>query len=68
LVTFDEEIYKDLQHLMKFFAWHNAAVKKDLTHYKFRPAFNLPVKGNGRQYWQYAIKSTVKILKRNKDK
>ena len=68
LVTLDEEIYKDMQYLMKFWSWHSTAVKKEMYHFKFRPAYNESVKGNARKYWQYAIKSTIYYLKRAKAK
>lgn len=59
LVTIDEEIYKDIQYLMKFWSWHSTAVKKQMGHFKYRPAFNVPVKGNAKLFWKYAIKSTI---------
>ena len=66
LVTLDEEIYKDIQYLMKFWAWHSTAIKKELGHVKFRPAFNESVKANPRKYWQYAINSTIYYLRKAK--
>jgi len=66
LVTLDEEIYKDIQHLMKFWSWHSTAIKKELSHVKFRPAFNETVKANPKKYWQYAIRSTIYYLKKAK--
>jgi hypothetical protein len=64
LVTIDEEIYKDLQYLSKFFSWHITAMSKEMTHFKFRPAFNEPIIGNAKKYWKYAIKSTIYYLKK----
>jgi len=49
---------------MKFWSWHSTAVQKEMSHFKFRPAYNESVKGNARKYWQYAIKSTIYYLKR----
>jgi hypothetical protein len=64
LVTVDEEIYKDMQYLMKFWSWHSTAVQKEMSHFKFRPAYNESVKGNARKYWKYAINSTIYYLRR----
>ena len=66
LITIDEEIYKDIQYLMKFWSWHSTAVKKQIGHLQFRPAFNEPVKGNQRKFWKYAIKSTIYYLRKAK--
>jgi hypothetical protein len=66
LVTLDEEIYKDIQFLMKFWSWHSTAVKNEMYHLKFRPAYNEKVTANCRKFWQYAIKSTVYYLKKAK--
>jgi len=68
MITLDEEIYKDIQYLMKFWSWHGSAVKKDMFHFKYRPAFNVDVKKNARAYWKYAIKSTIYYIRKNKQK
>lgn len=64
LFTVDEEVYKDAQYLSKLWSWHSSAVHKDLSHFKFRPAYTVPVRGNARWYWRYAIKSTIFYLRR----
>ena len=51
---------------MRFWSWHSTATKKEFKHYKFRPAFNIPVKGNAELYWRYAIESTIYYLRRAK--
>jgi len=63
-LSLDEQIYKDAAHLVKFFAWHNNSAKKPpgQSYLKFRPAYNLPVRGNTKAFWQYAIKSTLYLL------
>ena len=66
MITIDEEIYKDIQYLLKFWSWHSSAVKKQIGHLKYRPAFNQPVKGNCQKFWKYAIKSTLYYLKKAK--
>lgn len=58
-LTLDEEVYKDLQYLTKFFAWHANSVTKKTGYLKFRPAYNCPVIGNVSAYWKYAIKATI---------
>lgn len=68
LVTLDEEIYKDIQYLTKFFSWHTTAMSKDMTHFKFRPAFNEPIRGNAAKYWKYAIRATIFYLRKQKKK
>jgi hypothetical protein len=50
--------------LAKFWSWHSSAVKKELTHLRFRPGFNLPIKGNCAKYWKYAIKATLYYLRK----
>ncbi len=65
-VTIDEEVYKDLQYLTKFFAWHANSVSK--TWLKFRPAYNCPVFGNCQAYWKYAIKATIYKLRKDRAK
>lgn len=57
-----------MQYLAKYFSWYQTAVKKELSHYKFRPEYNQPVKGNARMYWKYAIKSTLYYLRKAKQK
>ena len=64
-VTIDEEIYKDLQYLTKFFSWHSKVIEHK-KHFKFRPAFNVPVAGNPMLCWDYAIKSTIYNLRKEK--
>lgn len=66
LFTVDEEVYKDAQYLSKLWSWHSSAVHKDMSHFRFRPAYNVPVRGNAARYWHYAIKSTVFYLRRQK--
>jgi uncharacterized protein YifN (PemK superfamily) len=66
LITLDEEIYKDIQFLMKLWSWHSSAVKKQIGHLKFRPAYNAPVKDNCLKFWKYAIKSTIYYLRKAK--
>jgi hypothetical protein len=53
-ITIDEEVYKDVQYLMKFFSWHKNAVIHT-PHFRYRPRYNLPVKKNGIAYFQYAV-------------
>ena len=64
-ITIDEEVYKDLQYLSKFFSWHSK-VTEYKKHFKFRPPYNLSVKGNTRAYWLYAINSTIYHLRKAK--
>ena len=33
---------------------------------KYRPAYNVPVKGNAQTYWRYAIKATVYLLRKQR--
>lgn len=33
---------------------------------KLRPAYNIPVKGNARAYWRYAIKATIYLLRKDR--
>ena len=64
-LSLDEEVLKDIQYLTKFFAWHaNSNSKKGYL--KLRPAYNIPVKGNAKAYWRYAIKSTIYLLRKEK--
>ena len=37
-----------------------------LGYLKHRPAYNIPVKGNARAYWTYAIKATIYLLRKQK--
>jgi hypothetical protein len=62
-VTIDEEVYKDLQYLTKFFAWHANSVNK-ISYLKYRPAYNCSVIGNTQAYWRYAIKATIYLLRK----
>ena len=66
LFTVDEEFYKDVQYLTKFWSWHAAANQKDMLHYKFRPAYNVPIRGHAKKYWKYAIKSTIFYMRSQK--
>lgn len=50
--------------MAKFWSWHSSAVKKELTHLRFRPGFNEPIKGNCAKYWKYAIKATLYYLRK----
>ena len=65
LLTVDEEMYKDIQYMMKFFSWHQKAFKEN-KHFKFRPAYNVPALGNAQAYWRYAITSTMYLIKKGK--
>ena len=64
-LSLDEEVLKDIQYLSKFFAWHAMSNSKK-GYMKLRPAYNIPVKGNARAYWRYAIKSTIYLLRKEK--
>lgn len=66
-LTLDEEIYKDVQYLSKFFAWHANSVQKT-GYLKFRPPYNQTVLGNAAAYWRYAIKATLYMLKKERQK
>ena len=33
---------------------------------KLRPAYNIPVRGNTRAYWRYAIKATIYLLRKDR--
>ena len=33
---------------------------------KYRPAYNIPVQGNARAYWRYAIKATIYMIRKSK--
>ena len=33
---------------------------------KLRPAYNIPVNGNARAYWRYAIKATIYLLRKER--
>jgi len=33
---------------------------------KHRPAYNIPVKGNTKAYWRYAIKATIYLMRKEK--
>ena len=35
-------------------------------HFKFRPPYNMPVRGNAKLYWNYALDSTLYYLKKQK--
>lgn len=41
-------------------------MQKEMKHFKFRPPYNLPVKGNAGTFWKYAIKSTLYYLRQKK--
>ena len=64
-ITLDEEMYKDVQYLLKFFSWHKKAVDQN-PHFKYRPPYNVPIKGNAGRYWVYAIRSTIYLLRKSK--
>ena len=64
-LSLDEEVLKDIQFLSKFFAWHANSINKT-SYQKLRPAYNIPVKGNARAYWRYAIKATIYLLRKQK--
>ena len=66
LITLDDEIMKDIQYMSQYLSWHATAISQDLSHLKFRPNYNESVKSNPRKYWQYAIKSTLYYLKKEK--
>ena len=63
----DEEVLKDIQFLSKFFAWHASSVNKT-GYLKYRPAYNVPVKksAGAREYWRYAIKATIYMIRKEK--
>lgn len=48
-----------------FAAWHASSIKKT-SYLKYRPAYNIPVQGNARAYWRYAIKATVHMIRKQK--
>lgn len=54
--------------MTKFWSWHSTAYAKEMNHMKFRPAFNKQVKGHAKEYWRYAIKSTIFFLRKNNAK
>lgn len=62
-LSLDEEVLKDIQLVSKFFAWHAMSINKQ-GYMKYRPAYNVPVKGNAQTYWRYAIKATVYLLRK----
>lgn len=62
-LSIDEEVYKDIQYLTKFLAWHSSSVHKT-SYLKFRPAYNTPVKGNAKAYWKYAINATLYLIRK----
>ena len=33
---------------------------------KYRPAYNIPVKGNAKAYFRYAIKATIYLIRKEK--
>jgi hypothetical protein len=51
--------------MLKLFSWHKKAVNQN-SHFKFRPPYNMPVSGNGKIYFKYAIESTIYLLKKAK--
>jgi len=61
----DQDILKDLQYFLKFISWHSKASKAS-RHFKFRSAYNVPVRGHCREYWVYAIKSVKYMLRKKK--
>eukprot|EP00347_Sterkiella_histriomuscorum_P015009 403358661 len=61
----DEEVYKDVQYLLKFFSWHQRGGTEN-KHFKFRPSYNIQVRGNAMLYWKYAISSTVYYIRKTK--
>lgn len=63
-VSLDEEVYKDIQFLGKFFAWHSES-KKKTAYLKFRPSYTTPVKGNAQAWWRYAIRATIYLIRKN---
>lgn len=65
IVNVDDEMYKDVQYLSKFFSWHSKAVKNN-KNFKFRPPYNVPVCGNAAKYWTYAIKSVIYSIRKQK--
>jgi len=64
-LSVDEEVLKDIQFVLKFFAWHSMSINKT-GYLKLRPAYNIPVKGNTRAYWRYAIKATIYLMRKEK--
>ena len=64
-LSVDEEVLKDIQYVSKFFAWHAMSINKT-GYLKLRPAYNIPVKGNARAYWRYAIKATVYLIRKER--
>ena len=64
-MSLDEEVLKDIQLLSKFCAWHAMSTSKN-GYLKLRPAYNIPVSGNARAYWRYAIKATIYLLRKER--
>lgn len=64
-MTIDEEVYKDVQYLTKFLAWHANSVNK-ISYLKYRPAYNCSVIGNTQAYWRYAIKATIYLMRKQR--
>jgi len=64
-VSMDQDVYKDIQYLGKFFSWH--AVSKQKTAYlKYRPSYTTSVRGNVQAYWRYAIKATIYLIRKER--
>ena len=64
-LSIDEEVLKDIQFVTKFFSWHSMSINKT-GYLKYRPAYNIPIKGNARAFWQYAIKATIYRVRKDK--
>jgi hypothetical protein len=64
-LSIDEEVIKDIQSLTKFFAWQSTNTSK-ISYMKYRPAYNIPVKGNGLLYFRYAVKATIYLLRKER--
>ena len=63
IVSIDEEVYKDIQFLGKFFSWHSTS-KSKTSFLKYRPAYTTSIKGNTRAFWRYAIKSVIYLIRK----
>lgn len=65
-VQLDEEVYRDVQHLAAFFAWHSKSVSAENHYIKYRPPYNTPIRGNAKLFWKYAINSILYQLQKVK--
>ena len=62
----DDQILLGFQHLGKLFSWHSLSLKKDYSHFKFRPGYNLSIREHPRLFWRYAITSTIYYIRKQK--